>query len=35
MRKTSLILLSLLMMSSFVLNAAQRYIVGEVFTETW
>lgn len=35
MKKTSLILLSLLMMTSVVLNAAQRFVVGEVFTETW
>ena len=35
MKKTSLVFLSLLMLTSVMMNASQRYIVGEVFTETW
>ncbi len=35
MRKANLILFTLLMLISLSLNAAQRFVVGEVFTETW
>lgn len=35
MKKTCLVFIALLMLTSVVLNASQRFIVGEVFTETW
>ena len=35
MKKASLILFLLLVLTSTLLNASQRFIAGEVFTETW
>ena len=35
MKKKSFFLFALLLLSSFMLNASQRFVVGEVFTQTW
>lgn len=35
MRKSSLILLTLLALTFSLVNASQRYLAFEVFTETW